>query len=143
MGRGGEPELVLVDTEDGVGVEIDALDVGLDPLGPKRRTEPQSYVFRIEAQKVIAQFRPRGLRQAVNGNGTHPGFDPASHMQWIISAAGGWAADGNAPKLAHKRANDGRAFIVAGGTRAAPILPRHDVPAGSDPGWACFPRPAE
>src|ERR1700682_3638083 len=75
MGSGREPQLVLVDAKDRVGIEVDALNVGSDRVGSERRPEPQSDILVIEAQEMVEQFRPRGLGEAVNVNGAHPGSD--------------------------------------------------------------------
>src|SRR6202163_1975455 len=79
MSRGGKTQLVFVDAEDGIGVEIDTLNVRRDRFGPERQAEPQSDILGIKAQKMFEQFRPRGLGEAVNVNGAHPGSDPARH----------------------------------------------------------------
>ena len=98
MGRGGETQLVFVDAEDGIGVEIDTLNVRRDRVGPERQAEPQSDILGIKTQKMFEEFRPRGLGQAVNVNGAHSGSDLARHGHVDTSRSGCRAA---APKVAY------------------------------------------
>ena len=91
MGGGGEAELVVVDAEDGVGVEIDPLDVRRDRVGTERCPEAQPDVLGLEAQKVLEQFRPRGL-----GRDAGPGM--------ALIAGSGFTTDACSPRAAPRRA---------------------------------------
>src|ERR1700704_4654742 len=99
MGSGRESQLVFVDAEDRVDFEVDALNVGRDRVGSERRSEAQSNVLRVEAQKVIEQFRPRGLSQTVNRNVAH--CRSAWPRRVVTSGPGRRAASGNRPTSTH------------------------------------------
>ncbi len=66
-----ESETVVVDGEDRVAIEIDAIHVGRDAFGGQRRAEPQAPVVRGQAQEVRDDAFARMVVESLDRDAGH------------------------------------------------------------------------